>query len=172
MASKPRPQPNPLVNLANAYTNEFLQETADETNSRITNLIARNANLGGDVRGYTFANTIYSQDPSAHEKNSFIPEIEPALVKDAEALFMRAARLQAMRTKLQQALSTIFGRCGQDMQIIRDSMPDAFVQLTSLDVYPRHRPQGFMLKAAPTLAASYRVIDEALIYRLRYRLLD
>ena len=172
MAYKPRPQPNPIIDLALSFTNEFFQETTDFTNDKILTLITRNANLGGDPIGYTYANIRYSENPQAHDKTVYLPEILPELEKDAEALYLRAGRLHAMRTKLHQALTSIFSRCNQDMQLIRDAVPDAFAALTSLDVYRRSRPQGFLLRAAPTLAAPYRVIDESLTYRDRYRLLD
>lgn len=168
MAYRPRPQPNPQIEQAKAFTNEFLADTANTTNIRIQNLIARNAALGGDPRGYTFQGIRYSSAPTTE----FIPDILPVLEKDAEALYLRAQNLQAFRTKLTQALVSILSRCGDNIHQFRDALPEPFVSTISLAVYPRTRAEGFMLKAQPTLAASYRVIDEAVLFLNRYRLLD
>lgn len=167
--SKFKPAPNPNQLTAKAYANEFLEEVTNETNSRIQNLIDRNAQIGGDPRGYTFQGIDYSDGLASTD---YIPPIDPSLEQDAYAIYLRAERLQAMRTKLEQALTSILQRCHNDISRFRDALPDKFADRVSLDVYPRSRPYGFMLKAHPMLEAPYRVIDEALTYVDRYRLLD
>jgi hypothetical protein len=167
--SKFKPAPNPNKLTAQACASEFVAELIDEIASRITNLIQRNATLGGDPRGYTFQGIDYSGGYAASE---YIPPIDPTLETEAYALYLRTNRLQVMRSKLEQALASILQRCGNVVTTFRDALPDEFIERVSLDVYPRTRPYGFMLKAHPMLEASYRVIEEALVFVLRYRLLD
>lgn len=165
-----KPQPNVNLLTAETYTNEFLQETTNETAARIGNLITRNGSLTGAHQGYTYQGITYTQ--VVLDSTVYVPPIDPSLEKDAEALYLRAERLTAMRTKLQQALVSILGRCGGNIQTFRDALPEKFVECVSLSVFPRMRTYDFLLKTNPMLAAPYRVIDEAILYRDRYRLLD
>ena len=168
MARAPQP-PNQVVQNAQIIANEFLKETNDETVSRYTNLVSRNLQLGGSDLGYVFKGIPFLV-PGA-PKHEYVPEIHPTLERDAEAHYLRAQNLDTMRTKLAQALSTIHLRCKDDIQVFRDALPDAFVEVTQLAVYRRQRPQHYYLKAYPMLTAPYRVIDEAILFRDRYRLL-
>lgn len=167
MARAPLP-PNPVLQTATVLANEFLEEPTNETTSRIQNLMARNTNLGGHPQGYTFRGIRYA--PNA-DKHDYIPDIDPSLEKEAEALYYRSESLQIMRTKLIQALSALHQRF-TEFTVLRDALADAFIEATQLSVYPRLRPQHFYLKAYPMLAAPFRVIDEAILFRDRYRLLD
>jgi len=165
---RPPLPPNQFVETGKSYANEFLKDTTDETNNKIRNLITRNTQLGGDPRGFTYAGIRYSNAPATE----FIPEIDDSLKEIAEALYHRGDRLQKMREMLAQTLTTILKRCNGDIDMFRNALPDRFVEVISLSAYPRTRPEGFLLKAQPLLAASYRSIDEAINFRNRYRLLD
>lgn len=166
--TKPPLPSDQVIQTGKIFANEFLKDTTYETTNRIRNLITRNAQLGGDPRGFTYAGIRYSNAPATE----FIPEIDDSLKEAAEALYHRSDRLQKMREMLSQALTTILKRCNEDIVMFRNALPDRFVEMTSLSTYPRSRPEGFLLKAQPLLAATYRSIDEAITLRNRYRLLD
>jgi hypothetical protein len=170
---RPRVDPNPNQGFVEHIANQFLREVSEATEEKGRNLISLNDQLGGSPKGYTYAGLSFLSDPTLlDDKTLYLDPIHPSLEKDAEAFHLRASRLQGMRTKLTQALATILQRCNGDVQTFRDALPDELVNLTQLESYPRNRQPGFLLKAQPMLAATYRSIDDAIHYHNRYRLLD
>ena len=163
----PQP-PNRTLTTSQTIALEFLKDTINDTRDRFHNLIIQNQCLGGDALGYTFQGHRQTRQIT----DEYLSEIHPSLEPKAEALFLRQQNQNAMITKLQQAMGAVFQRCKEDLQILRDALPDKFVEHTQLSVYSRQRPQAYYLKVHPMLAAPYRVIDEAILFRDRYRLLD
>lgn len=169
MSKRPPIEIDVTVGYSALVTDRIFSSCTRKVFEATDNLIQQNAVLGGDKRGYVFQGhkVSFVEIPVT----DYLPDISDALLTKAEALFLRSQNLQTMRSKVEQALRSIFARCYQDVEIMKDALPDAVLELADLN-HLRSRPQGFLLKTQPMLAAPYRVLDEAVIFDQRYRLLD
>ena len=143
----------------------------DKIDQRVMNLISKNADVGGDPRGFLFRGEFWTFMPP--KERARIPKkvLHPDLHAEGTEIHMEKQRIIKEKKQLTSGLGQLLRDCSTE-QDVRDALPEtATLILPQLGQMQRTRPEAYTIASRPLLKANWDMICDVFAFYIGNRLL-